>query len=136
MKLPSFKRILKNDYAKQYQDLVEKLAYSINYGIEVINDALNHNVSLGDNIKCTVKDLTLQVNSSGSPVTPINFPVSFSGRVVGLSVLNVINSTNSAGYPTSWPGISFTQTQTGISINNITGLQPNNTYILTVVAWG
>lgn len=115
---------------------METLSYALNYAIEAINDALNHNISLTDNILCSLKDLTLQVDATGKPTSPLTFPVNFTGQVQGLTVLNVTNLTNSNSYPTSGVFVSFSQTQNGIVVNNITGLVPFNSYTLRIVAWG
>ena len=50
MKLPSFRRILEQDYKPDDQDLVKTLASSLNYGIEVLYDALNGKLTFRDNI--------------------------------------------------------------------------------------
>jgi len=93
-------------------------------------------ISLQDNILCTVKTLSVKVDSNGKPTTSLVFPLTFTGQVLGLSVLNVVNQTNSSTYPTGAVMMFWVQTQTGIQVNNITGLQSNNTYNITVVAWG
>lgn len=136
MKLPSFKRLLKTDYAQQFQSMIETLSYSINTAIESLNNALSNNVSLADNILCSVKTITTQVDLNGKPTVSLVFPLSFTGTCKGLSVINVTNTTNTSSYPTSGVILSFAQTQSGIQINNITGLEPNNTYSITVIAWG
>jgi hypothetical protein len=136
MIIPSFKRILNTDYAQQFQQLIATLGFTLNNAIENINDALDNNISLADNILCTVKTFSLQVDSTGKPTTSTTFPLTFTGQCQGLSVINVTNTTNSSTYPTGGVTISFAQTQNGIQINNITGLPTNNTFSLTVIAWG
>lgn len=136
MKVPNFKRIFKTDYEKQYQKLIETLSFSLNNAIDVINNAINGNISLSENILCSIKDLTLQVDANGTPTSPITFPVNFTGQVQGLLALNVTNKTNSNSYPTSGVFVSFEQTQNGILIKNITGLVAGNSYTLRIVAFG
>lgn len=136
MQIPSFKRILNSDYAAQFQQLVSTLGFTINNAIENINDALDNEISLQDNILCTVKTFSVQVDSTGKPTTSTTFPLSFTGTCLGITMINIINTTNSASYPTGGVTISFSQTQSGIQLNNLTGLAANNTYSITVVAWG
>ncbi len=136
MIIPSFKRILNTDYAQQFQQLVNTLGFSINNAITNINDALDNQVSLKDNILCTVKTFNVEVDSTGAPTTSTTFPLTFTGQCLGISLINVLNTTTSSSYPTGGVTISFTQTQTGIQLNNITGLATNNTYSITVIAWG
>lgn len=136
MLIPAFKRILKTDYAQQFQQMIETLSYSINNAIESLNDAMDNSVSLKDNILCTIKTLSVQVDMNGKPLTSLIFPLSFTGQVLGVTVMNTINQTNSSVYPVGAVQMFWVQTQTGVQINNITGLQPNNTYNIVVVAWG
>lgn len=136
MKLPSFKRLLKTDYAQQFQQMIETLSYSINNAVEALNNALSNNVSLQDNVLCTVKTFTVQVDSTGAPTTSTTFPLTFTGTCLGISLINIINSTTSGSYPTGGVTVSFSQTKNGIQINNITGLIAMNNYSVTIVAWG
>jgi hypothetical protein len=135
MLIPAFKRLLKTDYAQQFQQMIETLSYSINNAIESLNNALANNVTLQSNIACTVKTFTIQVDSTGKPTTTTTFPLTFKGTCAGLSVLNAINTTNSGSYPTGGVFVSFSQTQNGIQLNNVTGLEANNQYSITLVAW-
>jgi len=136
MLIPAFKRLLKTDYAQQFQQMIETLSYSINNAVESLNTAMANNVSLKDNVLCTVKTFNVQVDSTGKPTTSTTFPLTFKGTCLGVSLINIINSTNSSSYPTSGVTISYSQTQNGIQLNNITGLATNNTYSITVIAWG
>lgn len=135
MKLPSFRRLFTSDYDSQYKQLVETLSVSLNQGIQVVYEALNRQLSLRDNIKCTVKDVSFQVNALGNPVVTTSFITDVPGRIDGLTVVNAINQTNSSAYPTGGVFVSFTQADRVVTITNVTGLQPNNTYLLRLIAW-
>jgi hypothetical protein len=115
---------------------VDQLAVSLNIGIESLYNALNKNVSLKDNMLCTVKDLTITVDATGKPTTSTQFALDISGQIIGTQVIYAINTTNSASYPTGGIFISFTQTTTGVLINNITGLPANQAFTVRVVAYG
>lgn len=136
MKLPSFRRLFKGDYPEKEQGLVDRLSVSLNNGIDVLYNALNNNLSLADNVLCTVKDIQLKVDSSGNPAATSGFSVGFSGKALGVIVLRAVNQTNNSIYPTAAPFVSFSQTSSLITINNITGLQTGSTWLLTVVAFG
>lgn len=136
MKLPLYRRIFKNDYSEEYQDLVEKMAVSINNGFDTLFELSNKKVSLKDNVDCTVKTLGLAVDSNGIPTTPTAFNLDTTSRISGINVLKVDNLTNSQVFPTGAPFISFSQTDRGITINHITGLQPNYQWQINVVAYG
>lgn len=135
MKLQSFRRLFTKDYKKDYQDLIESLSVSLNNGIESLYTALNNNVTLRDNMKASIKDVTVSVDASGKPVNATSFALDFSGQIDGVMVLSAFNQTNANIYPTTAPFISYTQSTDSIIINNITGLQPGNTYLIRVVAF-
>ena len=135
MKLPSFRRIIKTDYDEKYQDLVETLAVSINYGIDSLYEALNKKVSLKYNILGTVKDVTVQVDSSGKPIKAAGFKLDFTNKVAGVFVGKAENLTNSNNYPAS-VFIHWTQNGDNVQINNVAGLSPGESYKLRVIAFG
>jgi len=136
MRLPSFKRLIRTDFKQEFQALVDQLSVSINVGIENIYDALNRKLTLRDNIACTVKEIDVKVDEAGTPSTTTQFQMDISNRLDGIVVISALNQTTSSMYPTSGIFISWTQTQTGILINNITGLQSEQTYRLKIVAFG
>lgn len=136
MKLPSFRRLIKTDYNEEFQELVEKLGESINNGIETILQALNHNISLSDNILCTVKDIEVNTDATGKVKESVIIALSFDTPASGTQVIKVENLNNLSLYPLSQPFISFTQGTKKITINNITGLQANSNYRLKVVVYG
>lgn len=136
MKLPSFRRIFKTDFAQEFQNLVDQLSVSINVGIENLYDALNRKLTLRDNMLCTVKEIDVTVDPTGAPTNTTSFPLDISGRIDGVIVLSAINLTTTGMYPSYGVFISWTQTQNGILINNITGLQSGQKYRIRVVAFG
>lgn len=136
MKLQSFRRLFKQDFEEQYQKLVDQLSGSLNYGIETLYEALNKNVSLKDNVRCTVKDISVKVDANGNPSESTTFTLDIQGQVIGTQVIYAINTTNSSIYPSGGIFVSYAQTTTGILINNITGLPANQTFTLRIVAYG
>lgn len=136
MKLPSFKRLIKTDFQEEFQALVDTLSTSLNVGIESLYDAINRKLTLRDNVACVVKELDIAVTSTGIPKVSTAFPVDIPNRIDGLMVMNATNLTNPGTYPTSGVFISWSQTQTGILIKHITGLQADQTYRIRIVAFG
>lgn len=136
MRLPSFRRLIRTDFKQEFQALVDQLSVSINIGIENLYDALNRKLTLRDNIACTVKEIDVKVDAAGTPTATTLFQMDISNRLDGLVVLNALNQDDSSIYPTSGIFVSWTQTQNGILINNIKGLQANQTYRLKIVAFG
>lgn len=136
MKIPLFKRIFKTDYKKEEQDLVDKLAGSVNDGFDGLYGMINKNISLEDNLYCIVKTVNVTVDTNGNPKQSIGFKNTLASKIRGLQVINSQNLTNSGVYVTGAPFISFSETSGNIIINNIKGLPANNNFELTVIAWG
>ena len=136
MKMPSFKRIFDTDFEEQYKAMIQTLAVTVNNGFEVVYEALNKKISISENIQCTLKDVSFKVDAAGNPTTRVSFISDIPNmRVIGTQVIKVVNNSNSSSYPTSGVFISFTETNNGIEINNVTGLIAGNTYTLRIVAY-
>jgi hypothetical protein len=135
MRLPTFKRLIKSDYKEEYQSLIETLSFSINNGIESVYQALNNALSLKDNIACTVKDVSLEVDANGSPKTKTVFVLNTTNRILGICVLNAVNTKNPTVLPTSGVFISFVQENKNIVISSVKGLPANQPFTLSLVAF-
>lgn len=134
-KLKSYRRIITSDYDKEQQPLVEKLADPVNDAFSELYFTLNGRVDLTNNLFCTVRQVDIIVDANGVPVNRTTFGLNSTQPVIGCTVLQVINQTNSASYPTGAPFITFTQLDQSILINHITGLQPNQRYTVRIVAF-
>jgi hypothetical protein len=135
MKLPSFRRIITQDFKKEFQELMEQLGSNINDGFNVVYTALNKRLTFTDNIACTVKTITVTVDSSGNPQEFSQFNLDVQNTpVLGVVVISAQNLTNPAVYPSSAVWISYSQDGNRIIINNIKGLQADNVYSLRVIA--
>ncbi len=136
MKIPNFKRLTKSDYNKEDQEFIDKLGFIINNSFEVIYEALNRKVDLVNNIACTVRDVTLSVDSEGAPVATASFSLDNpQSKVIGCQVISCVNLDESNVFPTATPFITFTQTNTGILINNVAGLPAGTNFRLKIVAY-
>lgn len=133
MKLPSWRRIIEQDYPAQYQDLIKQLAVSLNYGMDTLYQTLNNQLTFKDNIQSTIGTFQATVDSSGKPTTTITVNKSSTNTLLGLIVVKVVNLTKSTTYPTGGVTVSYTETTSNLTINNITGLTPNNNYQITVL---
>lgn len=136
MKLPSFRRLNTQDFSKENQELIEKLAGNLNIGIEVLYDTLNKRLNLDDNFLASVRTFVVETNANGIPVNQTSFTIDNLGTIKGLTVLNVNNLTNPNVYPTSGVTVSFEQRTRNILIKHITGLPVSNRFSITVVAFG
>ena len=136
MKLASYRRINKSDYTEEQRQLIEKLADSLNVGIDNVYLALNNRLTRRENMVSTEKDLTVLVDENGLPRSPLFFDVSFTGKVYGLSVEKVDALTNTVSYPLGAVMATWTQSGARITINHLTGLRPGIEYRIHVVANG
>lgn len=134
MKMGSFKRIISNDYPAETQPLVEQLGSSLNDSIEQIFFALSNRLTFEDNFLATIKEVEVTVGATGVPLNRTTILLSNNNVVKGVLVVGAVNKSNSAVFPTGTPFISFTQSGTSLSIDNITNLQANNRYLVRLIA--
>jgi hypothetical protein len=134
MKLPSYRRLFKTDYAEDYQELVEKLAVSINYGFDTLYDALNKKLTFSENISSTIAEITVSVDNNGEPIKKnTQFKLDSSQtNIQGLVVINCYEEKTGEG-PIFAPFVSFTKNENNILIKKITGLKPNVSYVIKVL---
>lgn len=136
-KLPSYKRLNKNDYDPKYLDLVDRLVVSINSGFDAVYEALNNRLTLTNNMVCVIKDFSITVDSSGLPKTSATVPIAFRNAVNIILVGKATNTASSTTYPTSAVMVSWDQTERGsVTIKHVTGLLPNVSYSLRLVVYG
>jgi hypothetical protein len=136
MLIPSFKRLDKQNFDPKYSDLIDQLGLLLNTQLQAYYNALSGNLSLTDNIDCTIKTISIVVDATGKPLQAAQVQLNDSTmRPYGCQVINAVNTTNSNTYPTGQPFVSFTPGTQMITINNVTGLQANQNYTLTLVIW-
>lgn len=134
MKLGNFKRINTTDYPEEDKNLVEQLGRQLNDGIDQLYFAVGGKLTFDDNFSATVRDVEITVGTTGIPVNKTSLTLNNSNVVTGTLVISAVNKTNAASFPTTSPFISFTQNGTSLFIDNITGLQANNRYIIRLIA--
>ncbi len=129
MKAPDIKRIAKEDYPSQYQDLIDKLAFPLNSFMEQVKNILSGNVDF-DNLTREVITLRIQTDNTSKPISLPTFKSKLTRQIIGLIPisLRVLSSTNV--YPSQAPFISFSQSGTIVTLNNIAGLAPETSYEL------
>ncbi len=136
MLIPGFRRLYKKDFQKEYQDFADALASTVNINFELLYEALKKKITLADNLASTVKDVDVTVDSNGTPINTVTVTPDTQLPIIGCSVINAINLTNSTIYPISHPFITWSLNSQGkFQINNISGLQANQKYRLKLVIW-
>lgn len=138
MRLPGFKRISTDDFRDQDPGFIEKLAFIVNNGVEVLYQVLNNRVSLADNSFCDIAEIQVKVDSNGIPTSTTRVTLDKLSRstVLGTRVINAKNLTNQNTYPLSGIFISFSQAGDVITVKHITGLPVGHVFVLTVVLDG
>lgn len=134
MHLSFLRRLVKEDFAQQYQDVVGKIGYVINPAMEQLSLALKNNLTWSDNIAAQVITFQVTVDSSGTPSGSISFASTLNSPINHMMVTRANAVGNTTIYPTSAPFISFIQNGTNVSINNITGLPANIPFNITLIA--
>ncbi len=134
-KLPSYKRLYYNDFPEEAQETIEQLSYTVNNAFEGIFSALNKNINIRDNLAVSVRDITVNVDANGIPLSTLTFGVDNNNPIDGVLVIRALNQTNNNVFPTGGIFISYTQNGTKITVNSITGLPINNTFLVRVIAF-
>lgn len=135
MKFENPKRLIKEDVEEDDRPLVEKIGYVINPSFEQLSKILDKNITIEDNLNQSKKQILVTVNSSGTPISNVQFKTDIRGNCFGIDVIKAENQTNRTTYPTSCPFLSWTEQNGVITINNITGLQVNNKYKLNLIIY-
>jgi len=133
--LPSFKRLLEQDYPGEFKKLIGTLALSLNNGVGVLYDALNNGLTIRDNFKASIRDITLTVDANGKPTQNSAFTLNTSDKVEGVVVLSAVNQINSNIAPLAAVFVSGAQSTNSYIISNVTGLQPSTLYTIRIVAF-
>lgn len=125
------------DFEEQFRDLIDTLAGELNAFNNDVYNQLNGNITFDNLDRQLVPNLVVQMDASGAVINKPQVKLTLKSKISGISVINAQNNTNVEVYPTSHPFISFTVgtdkgTDKIITIKNITGLQANSKYTLTV----
>jgi hypothetical protein len=131
MKIESPSRILTSDFADEDKEVAGKIGGILNNFNEEVYSLTNKNITIADNLDQLIKVISVRVNSSGEPTTTLSFKNTLKGKIQGTQVIRVFN-----GLPTSQPFITFTETNGVVTINHITGLNPNTDYQLVILVIG
>lgn len=136
MKLNVTKRIVTEDFPKEDQALVGKLAFAMNSFFEQVAGAFNKNITIEDNLNMDIKSVVVTVDASGIPTVAAAFQSVLRTKVRGISVLRARNNVTATVYPTGAPFISFEENGKVVTIQHVTGLQAANSYTLTLLVYG
>lgn len=140
-RVPDLRLIKKEDFDGKDQRLIEKLAFPVNNFMQQVVNVFKNGVDF-NNLNQQVITLTVAVDASGAPVNIIQFKSTLSTKVQGAICINAVNQSSTIRFPSAQPFISFTQNNTIVTINNISGLSmpsdqiQSDTYQLTILTIG
>ena len=142
-KISNVKRLIKEDFPKESQDLVDKLAYVLNPFLDQVSAAFNKNINI-DNLSREIITTSVvnatgtgsyTVNSiaTGGDVSPsVQIKTKLASKVIGINVIRVDNVTNPGTYPINAVGLSWSYESKIITLNKITGLTDGDKYNLVL----
>lgn len=137
MKLPSYKRIIKEDFASEEQSLISKLGFLLNSAFDSIFLAFDKNITIADNLNQDLVDIDVSVDANGYPRQPVEIRTKLRNNCKGAMVVRVDNLTNPGVYVPLAPFVHFEQAQTtSVRITNIRGLTADNKYRVKLLLLG
>lgn len=130
----NLKRLIKEDFPEEFQELVDKLAFSYNPLMEQLTAAFNNGIDF-NNLSQQYAVITLKVDASGIPSTAAEFKYSLKTRIKGVQCIRAENLSDTTSL-TGAPFVSFTTKNDLIQITQITGLVADKQYRLSLVVIG
>lgn len=132
-KLQNPQRIIVEDFAKEDQELVERLSTVINNHMENVFNILNSNVDFA-NLKQEKVTIKVAVDANGTPTKTTQFSSVLFSNAIDCIVVYARNKTNPTTYPTSMPLVSFNPQGGGIyKVLNVAGLPVGDTFEIHLV---
>lgn len=126
---PDLRRITEEEYPEDQRELISKLGVILNQFMQQTIDALNKKLN-NQNLNRSIKSLTTKT-IGGVPQGLILIKPDVNGSVLGMNVIDCVNNTDGLA-PTGGIFISRTLFKGLIKVTNITGLQDNKEYTITV----
>lgn len=131
-RLANIRQITSENFAPEDRDLINKLGTNLNFFMRQVINLSNGNIDF-DNLTFDIRTFTVSVDANGNPINSLDFRSSVTSPK-GTIVINATNTTNPGTYPTNAPFMTITPQGGGIArVNNITGLQANDQYLITVI---
>jgi hypothetical protein len=131
-KIQEPKRIRIEDFKSEEKELIGKISDMVTPFMDDVFNVLDGRLDF-ENLNRQIVDLELLIDAAGKVVNSPQVKTTFkTQRVRGINVINAVNLGNSSVYPTSLPMVNFTINGAIMTVLNITGLQANSRYKLTL----
>lgn len=127
-RLNTIKRLVIEDYPKNYQDLLQGLFFVLNQYLEQVYSLFNKGLNFNDNFQALDTEATFT-----APANNFKVQMTLKQNPKGCMVLRVDDLTDSSAILTSAPFVQFTNSSNEVIINNITGLVSGHKYRVRLV---
>lgn len=133
-KVTELTRLVVEDFDKEDQPLVSKIARSYNLLIEQIGNAFNKGID-SDNLAQQYPIITVTVDAAGIPTPSLQIKYELKSKLRGMQVINALNLTDSTPI-TGAPFIVYEISSNVITVKQITGLPAGKQFSLSVILIG
>lgn len=129
-KINPVSRIVTEDFPKEDQPLVGKLAFVLNNFLTDISNSYSKGLTIDDNLAMEYRDFTVTVDSRGVPTVSTAIKSSYS-QIKGVQCVTVLNFTQP---PVAHPFVGWQMgNNKDIKITYVTGLVPGVKYTVRVL---
>lgn len=133
-KVGDLKRLNKEDFAKEDQDMIDRLGYILNPFMEKVVAAFNKGIDF-NNLAQEMVTFTVTVDADGVPTPKTTIKYSLKTKLNGIIAIAANNLTDSTTI-TGAPFIIYTQDGTSLTLTKITGLPAGKKFSITVILIG
>jgi hypothetical protein len=125
------KKIKVEDFSSKDQPLVSKLGYIINDFTESIYFLLQKGIDF-TNLNRQIVTITVNMDSSAKLVNPPQIAYDLKNKPQGITCVYAQNTKDSTVFPISAPFVTWQIANNRVTLTNISGLQANSQYILSL----
>jgi len=127
MKIKNPYRIRVEDFSSDFKEVAEKLA-GINDFLDDIMNLVNNGKIDFENLNRQKAQFDVNTDASGNIISIPQIKLGLKSKPYGLNVVRVDNLFDPSTLPTHLPYLSFSFSESILSINKIAGLTPNAKY--------
>lgn len=134
MNLNNVNEIRPDDFSKDDRNVASQLASILNPFMQEVKELSDGRIDFENRVE-SFRQLEFTVDANGVPLLNNKINTGNSG-LRGFQVVAAFNQTNAAVTVDSQPFIAYTPIGGGtVTVNKITGLVPNNKYLLNVIVY-
>lgn len=123
MRVPELRRLKKEDFDSQYQELVDKLAFPLNLFMEQTQSALNKGIDF-QNLNREVVEVDLISTALNAPLITTKINTRLKTKIAGCHCINAqnVDLNDPSAEVTGTPFITFTENSGLMTVNKVYGL--------------